>query len=91
MSDDSRNIIEVRCKSSCRCNDECDCPHTDSLAFVVNGIGGHGGGELVQKSPSEAPVFDCNFMGFKFQASDDVDARHQIKSHMSAFKNFEFW
>ncbi|MDU8351063.1 hypothetical protein RYA05_04035 [Pseudomonas syringae pv. actinidiae] len=91
MSDDTRNIIVVSGQSSCRCDDECDCPHTDSLTFEVNGIGGHGGGELVQKSPGGDPVFDCNFMGFKFEATSDVDARNQIKTHMSAFKNIVFW
>lgn len=91
ISEDTRNLVEIRYESRCRCDDECDCSPVESLTFLVNGLFGHGGGELVQDGPSSAPFFDCNFMGYKFKATDDCDAREKIRNHMKAFKNFDFF
>lgn len=90
-SEDTRNTIEVRYESRCSCDDECECSPVESLTFVINGLLGHGGGELVQDSPASSPYFDCNFMGYKFKATDDFDAREKIRKHLVAFKNIEFF
>lgn len=82
------NLIEVRASSSCRCEEECDCPREDSLTFTVNGVHGHGGGELVAEGPQGQEFYSCNFMGWAFKAKSAFDAKKQIENRYRAFIGF---
>lgn len=82
------DVIRVRTASTCVCEEECDCPAHDSLAFTVNGASGFGGGDLVQGKDGSV-FFSCKFLAWEFSASSDYDAGEKIKAFFSGFKHVE--
>lgn len=83
------NVIRVLTSSSCRCNEECECPGYDSLTFIINGARGHGGGELVASGPQGDEFYACTFMGWTFKATSDCDAKKQIEAFLRPFKGIQ--
>lgn len=82
------DVIRVNATSTCVCEDECDCPAHDSLAFTVNGAGGFGGGDLVQGKDGSL-FFSCKFLAWEFSASSDFDAAEKIKAFFTGFKHVD--
>lgn len=82
------DVIRVRATSTCVCEEECDCPAHDSLAFTVNGAGGFGGGDLVQGKDGNV-FFSCKLLAWEFSASSDFDAAEKIKAFFTGFKHVE--
>lgn len=88
MNNAVADVIRVRATSTCRCEEECDCPTYDSLVFTVNGAGGFGGGDWVQGKDGKV-FFSCKFLAWEFEADSDFDAVEKIKSFFTGFKHVE--
>lgn len=81
--------ITIHARTSCHCDDECDCPSNDDMYFKVNGQSGYGGGDLVYNENRRDSVYACQFMGFKFEADSKEQAAEKIRGYFKAFKCVE--